>query len=91
MPESPADALAAVPQRIVQILARRLQRRDEAKHQRGQRSYAQREQQHWHIQADDRFGRNNVLGHQCNQGLETSPGQERPYSGPAGCQEQAFH
>ena len=89
--ESPADALSAIPQRLIQILASCFESGNEAKHQGGQRSYTQREQQHRQIQSDDRFGRNNILGHQCNQRLETSPGQERAQSGPAGCQEQALH
>ena len=63
VPEPAADSLAAIPQRFIQVFARRLQRWHQPEHQRRQHRCHQRERQYRHIHPDHRFRRNYILRH----------------------------
>src|SRR5580704_490530 len=74
--ETTADSLPAVTQRIVQVAARRVQRRYQAKHQRRRHRHPESKKQNHDVQADRCFGRNYFLRNERDQRFESAPRQK---------------
>ncbi len=71
-----ARAFAAVPQRLAQVAARRLQRRHEAEDERRADGGGEREQEHGAVQADDGLRGNRARRDGSHQPLEAGPGED---------------